>query len=468
VGSLIEIHLSAMFTAVDQVHILAPDIISNPPLFLELIHKHRVARTFAPNFFLAKLRRALSDHLADYDFDLSCLRYIVSGGEANVVETCNAVSGLLNHWGAPKNVITPGFGMTETCAGSIYGLDCPSYDLRHNHEFASLGNCVPGINTRVSLPGTETPAPSGTPGSLEVSGPIVFKGYYNNPVATAESFTSDGWFKTGDIAIIDSEGKLNLAGRTKEIIAINGLKYLPHEIEAAIEEANISGVTPSYTVCFSYRPSGSATEQACVVYLPSYAPEDTDSRMWTLSAITTIVMLFVSARPRVLPLDASVLQKTTLGKLSRTKIRTSLEKGEYKVYEEVNDEIIKACKTSSQVRPSNELERVLLKEIEDMFELPEYEIGVESSVFDMGMTSVELIRLKRRIEQKLELEIPMATMMTHTTVRSLAKALDDHEALLQPVVYNPVVMLQSQGTKAPLWLVHPGVGEILCPSQVLC
>lgn len=57
VTSLVEIHLQTMFTGAEQIHLQPPDVISDPSLFLEMIHRHRVGKTFAPNFFLAKLRR---------------------------------------------------------------------------------------------------------------------------------------------------------------------------------------------------------------------------------------------------------------------------------------------------------------------------------------------------------------------------------------------------------------------------
>jgi acyl-CoA synthetase (AMP-forming)/AMP-acid ligase II/thioesterase domain-containing protein len=464
VAGMVEIHLHAMYLGIDQVHVQTNDIISNSLTFLNLISRHRVTRSFAPNFFLANLKRSLdAGHggLMDQDLDLSCLRFIASGGEANVVETCDAVSKILSKYGAPRNVIVPGFGMTETCAGAIYNDLCPDYDLQNRYEFASLGSCIAGINMRVNLPSADgKPAAFNEPGDLEVSGPIVFKGYYNNPAATAEAFTDDGWFRTGDQAVLDSAGKLNLLGRTKETMNINGVKHNPHELEAALEEASISGAVSSYYVCFSYRQAGRQTEELCVVYLPAYTPEDIEARVHTLNAIVQTVMLQISVRPYVLPLDTSQLSKSTLGKLSRSKIRAALERGDYKAYQEVNDESIKSWRASSYSEPANDMEMLLLAELEASLELPAREVGVTTSVFEMGVTSIDLIKLKRRIEVRLGLkaEIPMVTMMTNPTARSLAAALKDLDG---PQEYDPVVVLQHRGSKTPLWLIHPGVGEVL-------
>lgn len=228
--------------------------------------------------------------------------------------------------------------MTETCAGAIFNKDFPSYDIRNGLEFTSLGKCMPGIHMRVTRAGAATLALPDEPGNLEVSGPLVFTRYYNNASATDDAFTADGWFKTGDQAIIDSADNLRLIDRSKEVININGVKYLPHELETAIDEASIAGATSSYTICFSHRPKDSTTERIHVFCLPMYLPEDGKARVETLDVIVSTVMLQTRTRPYVLPLDRQALQKTTLGKISRAKTQTAFERGDYAMYQRIDNE----------------------------------------------------------------------------------------------------------------------------------
>ena len=153
VANLTEIHLHAMSLAAEQVQATASDMISNPIAFVRLLSRHRVAYTFAPNFFLAALRKTLEkpESAQDLqDIDLSSLRAFISGGEANVTETCDAITRLLGEFGAPKSFVRPGFGMTETCAGSVYNNKCPRYDLIRNTEFTSLGSAIPGLTVRIT------------------------------------------------------------------------------------------------------------------------------------------------------------------------------------------------------------------------------------------------------------------------------------------------------------------------------
>ncbi|KAF6238851.1 hypothetical protein HO173_002723 [Letharia columbiana] len=467
VASMVEIHLQALYLNVDQIHIPSSEVLSDPLFFLELIGKHSVARSFAPNFFLAKIREATESepenaYLRLKELDLSCLRFLATGGETNVVDTCDAMSKLLCKYGAPKNAITPGFGMTETCAGAIFNSQCPDYDLENGYEFASLGTCMAGVEIRITVPVEDDETRVAVPneaGNLELTGPVVFGEYYNNPSATAEAFTRDGWFKTGDRALIDTAGQLNLVGRWKDTIIVNGVKYLPHQIETAVEGLSLPEIVPGYIICFPYRSSGMETENICLVYSPNYPSNDVHSRINAQKAIVQVVMLQTGACPYILPLDSLLLQKSTLGKFSRPKIRKAMENGDYNKHKEENDALIQTYRASHYVPPANEMERLLLNEFANTVELFEEGLGVEKTILEMGVTSMHLIRLKQQIEKRLLIdEIPIVKIMAYPTVRSLARAIYDTHG---PRKYDPVVKLQPNGSRTPLWLVHPGVGEIL-------
>jgi acyl-CoA synthetase (AMP-forming)/AMP-acid ligase II len=260
VANLTEIHLHALSLMATQIHIPSPMVLAEPMIFLDTIVLHKVSYAFAPNFFLASLVQRLSsvDHpllvketrnshtngpaltatetLANLDLngkneeqfhdksiaDLSSLRALISGGEANLVTTCLALTNLLAHYNVPKSFVRPGFGMTETCAGSIYNaVDCPDYDLSCNSQFACLGECIPGISYRICQQNGSV-APHNYVGELQVKGEVVFEKYYNDDESTEKSFTKDGWFKTGDLGYKDSNGRLHLTGRDKDTVVING------------------------------------------------------------------------------------------------------------------------------------------------------------------------------------------------------------------------------------------------------
>ena len=468
VANLTEIHLHAMLLGADQVHVHAADLLVQPSMFVSLLSKHRAGYTFAPNFFLAALRKSLETPAGSKvcdGADLSNLRAFISGGEANVVETCDGVTKILSYYGVEGDVIRPGFGMTETCAGAIYGKSCPSYELKRGLEYGCLGSCIPGIHMRV-VSDNGAVVGQGEVGHLQVHGNIVFDRYYNNPEATASAFTDDGWFITGDQAFVDGAGNLNLSGRAKESIIINGIQYYPHQIEAALEDANLPGIVPSFFACFPHRPPGSQTERFCIVYSPTYAKHCIATRVETNDAIARISAMICGARPyQIIPLNKFLLPKSALGKLSRTKIRTAFEAGEYN--EIIQEHLCAIHNYRSSIRQNRiltETEKVVLSTFLDVLELGSEDLGVESNMLEAGISSIDLLRMQKVLQTKFSIaEIPLITLLTNPTIESMSAALDGSKGLAsgKGVVYNPVVPMGAKGTKTPLWLVHPGVGEVL-------
>ncbi|KAJ5238771.1 acetyl-CoA synthetase-like protein [Penicillium chermesinum] len=426
VASLIEIHILAIYARGDQVHVQGADILASPTSFLDLICAHRVARTFAPNFFLAKLRTALkssSDSPTQWDLQLLILYQLRRRSE------CDADM---------RRIV--GFFNSIWCPRERY-RSWLRYDREWQLEYASLGVCMPGIQMRItSSTDSNTRMPTGEVGYLEVSGPAVFKEYLNDPSATAQSFTSDGWFKTGDEGFIDKNGFLNLMGRTKDTIIVNGVKHDPFTIETALDSSQIPGLTPSFNCCFSTLPPGRDTEEICIVYLPTFPSDDSQLSVKTSDAISRLVI-------------------SALGKLSRARIKKCYENGDYKAYEDLNNETVKSSRNMNGEGPRDDVERNLLAIFQESFGIDD-PIHVHTPIFDLGITSIELIKLKKDLEAHLNLdkEIPIATLLLNQSVRALRDALDDMKAQR---VYDPVVTLQSTGTKTPLWLVHPGVGEVL-------
>lgn len=253
-----------------------------------------------------------------------------------------------------------------------------------------------------------------------------------------------------------------MVGRGKETIIINGVKYYPHEIEGAIEDSMIPGVTPSFTAIFPYRVAGAASETLCVVYLPSYQVDEVEARVVARDTIRNVVMKHCMARPyRIMPLDKGFLQKSALGKLSRAKIRKAFEAGMYDQCIELDETLIKQYQGEKIEQPTSEIEKTIQLAYASVFETSPYELGIHTNLFDMGCNSMELFQLKWRLQADPALPklIPITTIIGNPTIASLAAILDPNNQGKKS--YDPVVTLRSGGSKSPLWLIHPGVGEVL-------
>ena len=459
VANLTEVHLHAMLLGAEQIHVQANDVLANPLLFVHLLAKHRVTHTFAPNFFLALLEKALMDcDPSDpvYSLDLSSLRSVMSGGEANVVQTAENLGKLLVGLGTRGQIIRIGYGLTESCAALMYGMLDPEYEAKEKHEFASIGKPITGAKVRISRD-DGTPANVYETGNLELSGPVVFKRYYNDPAATKKAFTKDGWYITGDRAFMDSIQKINMSGRAKEIIIINGVKYFPVDIEAAVEKASLPGIIPSYIAAFSHRPQDSPTETYSIVY-GSVPGEDEHVR--TADSISHITSRIIGTRPRwTVPLPQTRLDKSSLGKLSRTKIQKQFESG---AYDNARIEVSSAMRQialESRVAPESETERTIVRVLNQLLDMPEDEISISKTIFELGITSVGLFRFEQLLRKHLHFDygISIITFLSNPVIRSIASAIDNQHSRH----YDPVVQLQQRGNKTPLWLVHPASGNIL-------
>jgi malonyl-CoA/methylmalonyl-CoA synthetase len=120
------------------------------------------------------------------------------------------------------------YGMTET----IMNLTNP-YD--GERRAGTVGKPFPGQEARVVDVSSRQPLPSGEIGEIEVRGPHVFTGYWKRPDATAEAFSTDGWFKTGDLGWYSADGYYTITGRARELIISGGYNIYPREIEDVLE-----------------------------------------------------------------------------------------------------------------------------------------------------------------------------------------------------------------------------------------
>ena len=118
---------------------------------------------------------------------------------------------------------TVGYGMTE-CAPII------TYDDWKEEKLYSCGKAAPNMEVRIA-----SANPAEIPGEIQIKGANVFLGYYKNEEATAEVFTEDGWFRTGDMGILDADGSLFIKGRTKcMILGPSGQNIYPEEVETLL------------------------------------------------------------------------------------------------------------------------------------------------------------------------------------------------------------------------------------------
>ncbi|GAA2711363.1 MULTISPECIES: non-ribosomal peptide synthetase [Streptomyces] len=456
VAALLECHLLPLSTGSRQLHVPAPVILGEPLEFLRLASRHQVTMTFAPNFLIGLLTSAAERLDARGErLDLGRLRHIISGGEAVVCATGEAFLARYAAHGLAPDALWPAFGMTETCAGSVYSRDFPAVD--RGREFACLGTPVEGLRLRIAGEDDEA-LPDGETGELQLAGPMITPGYYNDERATREAFTADGWFRSGDLGRLD-DGRLTLVGRSKDSVIVNGVNYFSHDIEAALER--LDGVAASYVAAFPLRPAGSDTEQLVIAFHPEVPAGDPGALYRVLIAVRSTVVMHWGFRPAlVLPLPAQAFPKTSLGKIQRALMRRRLESGAYAAEQRAVAELTERM-LGGHTEPEGRTERILAEIYAELFGTEPAAVSATANFFDLGGTSLDLLRLRAKVSQRLGVAGPeIITLLTAPTVRALAARLSTPEQAAGQA-YDPVVPLQTSGGGTPLFCVHPGVGEVL-------
>jgi long-chain acyl-CoA synthetase len=191
-------------------------LIANPrdiPSFVKELGKWKFTGFLGLNtLFVALCNNKAFEQL---DFEKFCLT--ISGGMA-LTHDC------ADMWHkATGTEIMEGYGLTETspivAVNPVNGI-----------EIGTIGYPVAHTQVRVINENEEDSAED-EPGELCVFGPQVMKGYWNHQEATASAFTKDGFFKTGDIAVLSAQGRLSIVDRAKDLIIVSGFNVYPNEVE---------------------------------------------------------------------------------------------------------------------------------------------------------------------------------------------------------------------------------------------
>ncbi|WP_435813277.1 amino acid adenylation domain-containing protein [Streptomyces virginiae] len=361
---------------------------------------------------------------------LSTVEALMVAGEAASPE-------LVATWSAGRRMFN-GYGPTETTIGATAG------ELTAD-DVVSIGR--PIRNTRVYvLDSALRPVLPGVPGELYIAGAGLTRGYVGRPDLTAQRFTAcpfgepgERMYRTGDLVEWSQDGRLLFRGRTDNQIKVRGYRIELGEIEAAL------AAHPTVDHGVVTARDNLAGDKQLVAYViaaqgESVVAEDLRKHLTSRMPEYMVPSAFVTLEQ--LPL-------TPNGKLDRDALPDPEYTGgvDYRA-------------------PRNPLETTLAKLFAEALELER--VGIDDDFFDMGGHSLRLTKLISRIRAVLGAKVPIRVMFGATTVAKLAEYLESQVKTAQaPVFADPfavVLPMRTEGSGAPLWFVHPGVG--LCWSYV--
>ncbi len=321
IGGLVTFHLRDIYLGCQQIHARPSTVLQDPLMWLDCLDRYHATCTWAPNFAFSLINERAAI-IAQRQWDLSSLHYILDAGEAIVPKTARRFLELLAPHGLASNAIHPSWGMSETSSGVTFSSRFSLETTTDEDRFVDVGALIPEVWVRVVDEYYQLVA-EGKSGRIQVKGPTVTPGYFHHPEFNQEAFTADGWFETGDVGML-REGRLTITGRSKHIIIINGLNYYSHEIEAVVEE--IAGVAVTYTGACAVRDAENNTDTLAIFYHSLFT--DVPQILKQREEIFLRVVSAVGINPTYLiPLEKEAIPKTETGKVQRTKLKQQFEEG---------------------------------------------------------------------------------------------------------------------------------------------
>jgi amino acid adenylation domain-containing protein len=333
------------------------------------------------------------------------------------------------------------YGPTETTV-----MSC-AYVVDAHRPTASVPIGSPIANTQVYVVNGSQPAGVGERGEIYLGGVGLARGYYNRPDLTAERFVPNPFatqpgerlYRTGDVGRHLPEGVIQFIGRVDEQVKISGFRIEPGEIESALESH--ASVATAVAVANEATP-GDKRLTAYVVAKQDAPPVGVDELRAYLKERVPEYMLPAS----FVMLDA--LPLTAHGKVDKAALPAARASG---------------AKTGAEyVEPRDAVQRQLVSIWEELFKTSP--IGIHDNFFELGGHSLLLMMLVARVEERLGERVNMAEIFNEPTIEHLAEVVRSHGL---PTLLSVIVPMQTQGTKPPLFGLHPGSEEVWCYRELV-
>jgi long-chain acyl-CoA synthetase len=310
--------------------------------------------------------------------------------------------------------ILQGYGLTETAGGCATTRE-------HNNVIGSVGPALPGVEIRIDH------ADDNGVGEIVIRGPMVMKGYYNNPEATAEVLR-DGWLYSGDLGRLDRAGNLFVVGRKKEVIVLaNGKNIYPDEMEAYygqcryVKEIAVIGVADS--------TRAERGDRLHAVIVPDFDLLKAERIANAREVIRDEVATWSNQLPgykRLMSyqLQADPLPRTTTRKIRRLELKRLIESGQLCDSQPSPGE--KPASPEDQVLVYSEAGQEVIACLRDTYHRDKrIDLGANLEL-DLGFDSMERAELMTSLERALGLKLPDDFGADILTVRDLVTRLQSH------------------------------------------
>src|SRR5271170_8199867 len=325
-----------------HINLMPTDLfVRRPLLWLQLASEKHVSITCSPNFGYRHFLKVLGDRRLE-NLDLSSIRAIYNGAEPISVPLCNEFMSSLAYTGLKRQAMYPVYGLAEASLavtlpplGSDYRwirvnrhrlnvgaqIEVNPAEARDALELMCVGHVVPNTELLIA-DASRVGLPDGTVGHILIRGASVTRGYFADPEATRAAIDANGWVDTGDLGVIHEAG-LYIAGRTKEIIFVNGQNYYPYDLENIAQRA--PGLELNKVVAAGVAKPGAQGEELVVFVLHRGGMEEF---LPTATAVGRLINEHTGLEvAQVVPVKR--IPKTTSGKVQRHMLEAAHIDGEF-------------------------------------------------------------------------------------------------------------------------------------------
>ncbi len=435
VASLVMFHLTEVVLGCSQIHVANERILKAPLTWLDLIERYQVTVTWAPNFAYGLVNDQVEAlQSAGQRWDLTSLRWMGNGAEAVVGRTARRFLQLLAPYGLKPTVVSPGYGMSETCSGIVHSHDFSLETTSDDDAFVQVGSPIPGVSVRI-VDESNQPVAEEAVGRLQVRGTTVMLGYYHPPASqhldpNAAAFTADGWFDTGDLGFL-YDGLLTITGRQKDVVIVNGVNLYSHEIESVVEE--LDGVAASFTAACGVRSPDAVTDQLAIFFHPADQGEPAGVDTALVRQIRAQAARIGAAPAYVIPVAKAEIPKTAIGKIQRRLLSEQFAAG---MFEAQVAQVAQAFRAQvGDAGPQTELEQRIAQVWQSVLQIDA--VGSQDNFFELGGTSLRLMQVLHQLQRQGESGLTATTLFEYPTVALLAAHLNRSGPSQAPVPLRP-------------------------------
>ena len=460
---LIGCHLAPLLGTYTSIQMAPFTFIKRPYMWLEKMDKFRATVTASPNFgYQRVLEKVTDEQLAK--LDLSCLQVVSNGAEPISIPIMKTFMERLGRFcGLKPEAMFPVYGMAEACLAvttDVHGSP-PQYSAVHRKTvvqsnqikivsedhpdallFADEGYPVNGMQVRIADDQDQT-LPEGVVGNVQMSGPNVTAGYYLNAEATS-LLRYGAWARTGDLGFM-LNGRLLIAGRSKDIIFINGQNFYAHDLEQI--GAKVDGVDQVGAVGYQDTESGLEKVVIFVNLVTGYAKKAELTTQQAGRQVLTRLLQDINETFNFSPnsfviIPSSAFPRTTSGKIQRYKFLEQFLDGQFadKIISAESllggeTEAASAPHQQEQVGPQQMPSREILSKLihawwSEVLKLPTDRIGYDDSFFELGGTSIRAVEVIGMAEEHLACSLPQHMFATCKTINTLVDFMLDNDAAL--------------------------------------